>query len=385
MENTEVKQTAEEVPNSNEAATLPENGKQQVEVASADAADEKETLVTQTAPAPKAPKPKVHKTDFKEDIVYLYQFGRTGTIASPSPFCLKLETWLRMTGIKYENVDHKMKYRSKRGQLPFVEFNGTEIADSSAIIKQLGTHFNADIDAKLTSEQRNLTHAIITMAENHLHWINVWWRMNHTEHVLSGYKMDLQRMLGSKLPLGCLKIYYGYWYKRKCEKKVRGTGIGAHTAEQIIQMGMDDLRVMSDMLQDKPFYFGDEPTMLDIVVFSQVAQLVVLEKEAAHPLQAWILENGKNLLTHFERMKDRFFPDWQEMCTTLDMNTHIPKPVTEEPQKEEEEKEKEKEKEETKEGKEEKEEKEVKEEKADDEKEKIETDEKKPASVGAEH
>ena len=63
-----------------------------------------------------------------------------------------------------------MKYRSKRGQLPFVEFNGTEIADSSAIIKQLGTHFNADIDAKLTSEQRNLTHAIITMAENHLHW-----------------------------------------------------------------------------------------------------------------------------------------------------------------------------------------------------------------------
>lgn len=61
----------------------------------------------------------------------------------------------------------------------------------------------------------------------------------------------------------------------------------------------------------------------------------------------------------------RFFPDWQEMCTTLDMNTHIPKPVTEEPQKEEEEKEKEKEKEkeETKEGKEEKEEKEVKEEK----------------------
>lgn len=26
----------------------------------------------------------------------------------------------------------------------------------------------------------------------------------------------------------------------------------------------------------------------------------------------------------------RYYPDWQEICDTLDMNTHIPKPVKEE-------------------------------------------------------
>ena len=46
----------------------------------------------------------------------------------------------------------------------------------------------------------------------------------------------------------------------------------------------------------------------------------------------------------------RYYPDWQEMCDTLDMNTHLPKPVKEEKepekveQKEEEKKEEEKEK-----------------------------------------
>ena len=46
----------------------------------------------------------------------------------------------------------------------------------------------------------------------------------------------------------------------------------------------------------------------------------------------------------------RYYPDWQEMCDTLDMNTHIPKPVKEEKepekveQKEEEKKEEDKEK-----------------------------------------
>lgn len=55
------------------------------------------------AAAPKPPaKPTVHKTDFEKDVVYLYQFSRTKNIPSPSPFCLKVETWLRMAGIKYE-------------------------------------------------------------------------------------------------------------------------------------------------------------------------------------------------------------------------------------------------------------------------------------------
>ena len=26
----------------------------------------------------------------------------------------------------------------------------------------------------------------------------------------------------------------------------------------------------------------------------------------------------------------RYFPDWEEMCQTLDLNTHLPKPVKEE-------------------------------------------------------
>lgn len=65
-----------------------------------------------------------------------------------------------------------MKFRSNKGQLPFVELNGSEIADSSVIIKQLGDHFgrNSDTDAHLTSEQRNVAHATITMLENHFHW-----------------------------------------------------------------------------------------------------------------------------------------------------------------------------------------------------------------------
>lgn len=51
---------------------------------------------------PTPPKPTVHKANFEKDIVYLYQFSRTPLLPSTSPYCLKVETWLRLAGIKYE-------------------------------------------------------------------------------------------------------------------------------------------------------------------------------------------------------------------------------------------------------------------------------------------
>lgn len=51
-------------------------------------------------PAPK--KPNVFKQNFDKDVVYLYQFARTTSLPSLSPYVLKVETWLRLTGLKYE-------------------------------------------------------------------------------------------------------------------------------------------------------------------------------------------------------------------------------------------------------------------------------------------
>lgn len=52
------------------------------------------------------PKPVIHKVDYEKDVVYLYQFTRCPTIPSASPFCLKVENWLRMNGIQYEVCYH---------------------------------------------------------------------------------------------------------------------------------------------------------------------------------------------------------------------------------------------------------------------------------------
>lgn len=90
----EQKETKEETtPNAKEEA------KEAVEAPANDAA------ANATPPAPAPPKG-IKKPNFEKDVVYLYQFSRTPTIPSVSPFCLKVETWLRLAGLKYEVCIH---------------------------------------------------------------------------------------------------------------------------------------------------------------------------------------------------------------------------------------------------------------------------------------
>lgn len=43
--------------------------------------------------------------------------------------------------------------------------------------------------------------------------------------------------------------------------------MGVHSSEEITEFGQSDLKVLSDMLADKPFFFGDEPTNVSTIYF----------------------------------------------------------------------------------------------------------------------
>lgn len=64
--------------------------------------EKEEKTETQAPKEPPAPKVTVHKANFDKDTVYLYQFSRTPVLPSLSPYCLKVETWLRLASLKYE-------------------------------------------------------------------------------------------------------------------------------------------------------------------------------------------------------------------------------------------------------------------------------------------
>lgn len=275
-------------------------------------------------------RPSVHKTDYENDTVYLYQFVRCPVVPSPSPFCLKVETWLRMTGVKYENVDHRLKYKSKKGQLPFVELNGTEIADSDIIISELSKKFDKDLDVDLSVDQKNVSHAFNSMLNNHTSWVMRWWRYSHPAQFLKVAQLDVKRALNSKLPKGILQFFFKMSFRSNVKKAI-GHGLGRHSNEEILQFGKDDLKALSEYLQDKPFFFGDEPHLLDCVAFSHLCQFYYV---SFGDIKEYMDTNCTNLVNFLERMKARYWQDWEEMSKSLDLNTHLPKKEDEKGNKE---------------------------------------------------
>jgi len=303
-------------------------------------------------PAP--PPPPVHKKDFATDVVYVYQFSRTPTVPNISPFCLKVETWLKLNGVKFENIQHFNKLRSKRGLLPFVEFNGEEIADSEFIISTLGEKLGKDMDDGLGQEQKGVQHAMMTMVDNHLHWCFLSWQTRDVTNTIKGYKLNLQDIMNSKVPNNVLSFVIKHTYFRKSLTKIKAAGFAGYTAEEIEAMGKKDLDVLGALLGEKQFFFGDEPRMLDLKAFVYLSLILNVDKEVECPLRDYIEEKNKNLVGMYNRLKDRAWGDhWDEATgEKLDMNPHIPKP---DPPKEEEKEEKKDEKAEEKKEEEEKE------------------------------
>lgn len=85
----------------NSAATAPQTDATQNDCNKQEATEPLMAGAGGEQPPPTA-KPAVHKQNYEKDIIYLYQFSRTPVLPSLSPYCLKVETWLRLAGLKYE-------------------------------------------------------------------------------------------------------------------------------------------------------------------------------------------------------------------------------------------------------------------------------------------
>ena len=108
-------------------------------------------------------------------MIKLYQFAPAWDLPNLSPFCVKVETYLKMADLPYEVV-HAIPPRAPKGQLPFIEDNGKRIADSQFIIEYLRHTYGDRVDAHLSPEERAVSNALQRLTENHLCWAFVFAR-----------------------------------------------------------------------------------------------------------------------------------------------------------------------------------------------------------------
>jgi len=223
--------------------------------------------------------------------------GRWGLV-SVSPFCLKLDAFLRMTGIPHRSVTAATPFAGPKKKAPWIEHEGRTIGDSAFIIAYLIERFGIDPDAALTPAQRGQAVAIQRLVEENLYWAMVYDRWVREENwpILKG------SVLGEiAAPVRALLAPMA---RRGVKKQLAGHGMGLHSDDDIQAIARRDLGALAGMLGEQDWFFGAEPGLADATVFSLLAN--IRYPEFASPMRAMI-ESHTNLAHHTDRFRARFY------------------------------------------------------------------------------
>ncbi len=231
-------------------------------------------------------------------MITLYQFEPAFGLPNASPFCMKMETYLRMAGLPFEIAPKANMMKAPKGKMPYIEDNGRAIADSSLIIEYLKRTYGDRLDAKLTSEQRAIALAMQRLMEEHLYWAAVYPRWFEPD----GWRLTRQAFFG-KLPRP-LKAIVPTIARRGMKREMHGHGMGRHSSEEIYAIGKADLGALADFLGDKPFFMGDQPSSLDAVAYAFLANLIWVPLDT--PMKSYAV-NRPNLEAYCQRMKARYY------------------------------------------------------------------------------
>jgi glutathione S-transferase len=227
--------------------------------------------------------------------VFAFQpFWNEFGLLNPSPFCTKLEVYLRLAKIPYKtHVVHNPGH-APRKKLPFIKEGGKTICDTTLIIDYLKTTYGNALDQNLSATLQAQALAVQRLLEEHLYWIIVYSRWVDPKgfaRVKADFFNKLPRIVQLILPRVLQK---------RTEKTLWMQGIGRFSPEGIYVSGKNDVMALSELLSDKKFFFGDAPTSIDASLYAMLT--AILYSPIPSPLQV-STQQLINLNAYCERMQ----------------------------------------------------------------------------------
>lgn len=231
-------------------------------------------------------------------MIKLVQFFPIWDLPNASPFCLKVETYLRMAQIAYESeytVDPRI---SSTGKFPMIRDGEAQIPDSSLIIDYLKSKYGDSLDKHLTDKEQGQALALQRLFEEHLYWIGVYSRWIDP----TGWPIARRAYFGS-MPL-LLRGWMPGVIRKKILRQLVGHGMGLHNQETIYAFGIKDIQAVASILAENKFMLGDKPSSIDAVAYGFLANIIYVPIES--PLKQAALQH-ENLVTYCDRIRDAYF------------------------------------------------------------------------------
>lgn len=230
----------------------------------------------------------------------LHQFARTWNGPNLSLFCIKVETYLRMTRLPYEVVP-TLPLLAPKGKLPYLTDEGRKIPDSRLIIQHLKEKYGDSLDAHLSPAERACGKAFERMIEEHLYWVTMFSRWSHGD---ANWQVNKAAIFSVLPPIA--RDLAAALYRVKIRSQLRGHGLSKLPTDEIFRLGREDVDALADFLGDKPFFLGSRQTSVDACVFAVL--VVILDCPIESPLKDHTASKT-NLVEYSGRIRQSYFSD----------------------------------------------------------------------------
>jgi glutathione S-transferase len=233
-------------------------------------------------------------------MITLYGFGPAFGLPAASPFAIKTDMQLKMSGLPYCYGQGGVPQNGPKGKIPYIEDGGVLIGDSTFIRDHLEKTYGIDFDVGLTVEQRARAWAVERMLEDHLYWAIVQERWMDDANFVKGPATFFDRM-----PEGMRERA-----RQDTRERVRASlyaqGLGRHSQAEIADLGARSLGALSALIGNKPYLMGPEPCGADATAFAFAVS--VLTPYFSGPLRdAACLYPA--LLSYTGRIMQQYYPE----------------------------------------------------------------------------
>ena len=234
----------------------------------------------------------------QQPLITLWQFKPALGLPNASPFCMKVEVFLRLAGLRYETRTALLPTKGPLGKLPFVQIGDERIPDSGAIIERLSERYGVTLDHGLDARTRAEAHALTRMLEEHTYWGLIyarWIDPVHWDALVATFFGDVPRPVRGVVARVA---------QRKIARDARGQGLLLHGRDEIYRRSGQDIDALAGCLGDRTFFFGDAPSSHDASIYAFVANL--WEATLDTPLKP-LVGRHPNLVAYCARMRARCF------------------------------------------------------------------------------
>lgn len=226
-------------------------------------------------------------------MIILHQYPAIWDLPSLSPFCIKVETYLRMAAIPYQVRWQNNPKRGPKGKFPVLEDNGKLIPDSSFIIDYLNVNYAPSMsfsDPSALAMQR--------LIEDHLYFIILYSRWIDKDGIKT-INSEFAPFFPKPLAFLALK-----WIRKQLTKQGYVQGIARHSKEEVYSLGVIDINTIAAWLGKKLFCLGEQYCAIDAIVYAFLR--TIQQSPLQNPLKS-ALENHSHLIQYCERIHEKYF------------------------------------------------------------------------------